>query len=68
MHTGLPNPVRTGLLGWTVLKTPPASSANNQAAAGWPDVMEGLVNSSVIIDEHRALMGAVLLGVRSIHT
>lgn len=29
--------------------------------------MEGLVNSSVIVDEHRALMGAVLLGVRSVH-
>ena len=30
--------------------------------------MEELVNNSVIVDEHRALMGAVVWGVRFVHT
>ena len=61
-------PVKPSDEGWGVEFSPPLPNTNNQAAAGWPDTMEELVNNSVIVDEHCALMGAVLQGVRSVHT
>ena len=36
--------------------------------AGWPDMLEELVNNSVIVDGHRTLMSAVMQGDRSVRS
>ncbi|XP_048555197.1 phosphatidylinositol 3,4,5-trisphosphate 5-phosphatase 2-like [Triticum urartu] len=43
----------------------PAPNTPTQATVSWPDVLEELVNNSVILDGHRTLMKAVMQGVRS---
>nr|XP_040243901.1 stress response protein NST1-like [Aegilops tauschii subsp. strangulata] len=47
---------------------PPASNSGDRVAAGWPDVMEEALNSSSVIEEHRALMGMVLQSIWSVNS
>ena len=46
----------------------PAPNTSTRAATGWPDALAELVSNSAVIEEHRTLMGAVIQGVRSIHS
>lgn len=43
-------------------------NTSTRAVVGWPDALAELVNNSAVITEHRTLMGAVIQGVRSIHS
>ena len=45
-----------------------APNTSKRVVAGWPDVLEELVNNFVIIDGHRTLMSAVMRGVWSIQS
>ena len=38
----------------------PAPNTSTRVAAGWPEVLEELVNNSVIINGHRTLMSVVM--------
>ena len=45
---------------------PPPPLVPERASTGWPDEMEGALNSSSIAEEHHALMCAVLQSIRSV--
>ena len=45
---------------------PPVPPVTGQATTGWLAMMEEALRSSVIAEDHRILMGAILKGIQSV--